>query len=347
MINNIYSILLVLLSLELLSVSYSYADDESRWNYYKDTFISKDGRIIDFGQKSISHSEGQGYGMLLAFYNDDRKTFDKIWTWTRNNIQVRGDYLLAWKWGERPNGVWQVIDYNNATDGDILVAYSLLLASEKWDNNPYKQEALKIIQATREQLTVKWQDKDILLPGYKGFVTENTITINPSYFIFPAYKKFSSVDEPLFWKKIYNDSYIVLSKSIVSPINLPPDWIEISGSEMKIDKQRGTYFSYDAIRVPLYISMDNKNKYPPGITSILDYYVKNKYIPRRIDLLKNEISTESAPAGFYAIFAKVAGLSGRGDLESKLKNEASERLKNEDKDYYSYTLYMLANVDSL
>ena len=43
------------------------------WHDYKERFLLQDGRIIDTYQHNRSHSEGQGYGMLLAIANRDRQ----------------------------------------------------------------------------------------------------------------------------------------------------------------------------------------------------------------------------------------------------------------------------------
>jgi len=37
--------------------------------------------------------------------------------------------------------------------------------------------------------------------------------LNPSYLIFPAFREFAEVEEPQFWKKVYEDSLEVLRKS--------------------------------------------------------------------------------------------------------------------------------------
>ena len=39
---------------------------ESDWAAYRDRFVLADGRVVDDGNGGISHSEGQGYGLLLA-----------------------------------------------------------------------------------------------------------------------------------------------------------------------------------------------------------------------------------------------------------------------------------------
>ncbi|MFN2268827.1 MAG: glycosyl hydrolase family 8, partial [Desulfonatronovibrio sp.] len=101
------------------------ADVCSDWNVFKARFLTSDGRIIDRFQNNISHSEGQGYAMIMAALCNEPDIFDSLWKWTRDNLQVRRtDSLLVWSWGERFPEQWTVLDYNNATDGDILVAWA-------------------------------------------------------------------------------------------------------------------------------------------------------------------------------------------------------------------------------
>ncbi len=42
------------------------------WAAYREKFLAPDGRIVDTGNGDISHSEGQGYGLLLSVAADDR-----------------------------------------------------------------------------------------------------------------------------------------------------------------------------------------------------------------------------------------------------------------------------------
>ena len=52
------------------------------WRQYKERFVTSDGRVVDNANGGISHSEGQGYAMLIAERLDDRLTFETIWRWT-------------------------------------------------------------------------------------------------------------------------------------------------------------------------------------------------------------------------------------------------------------------------
>jgi endoglucanase len=312
------------------------------WEDYKSSFIQSDGRVIDKGQNGISHSEGQGYGMLISLMNDDKETFGRLWGWTRNNIQARKDNLFAWSWGRRPNGRWGVIDYNNATDGDVLIAYALLKASEKWGRADYKAEALKIITGIREHLAVIWNGRTFLMPAYYGFKNGDNLALNPSYFVFPAYKAFSGIDDGSFWDKVYKDSLTLTAESGFGRFGLPPDWIMLTQKNIALNAERRPLFGYEAIRVILYLLWDKNQSLPDGVKEIFRVYERSGYIPLHVDLLEDEISLKPAPAGFYAIYAQAAEKIGRKELSSRLLNEAVERAAGEKDNYYSMSLLLLA-----
>ena len=61
------------------------------WRLYQSRFITPEGRVVDTGNGGISHSEGQGYGMLLAVAYDDAAQFERLWRWTESHLQVRDD----------------------------------------------------------------------------------------------------------------------------------------------------------------------------------------------------------------------------------------------------------------
>ena len=121
---------------------------EQSWQGYKKRFIQQDGRVIDHKAGGISTSEGQSYALLRAVWMNDPQTFNQVWSWTQNNLQVRGDHLFAWKWGQQstkspgangpkaPEGPakWGPIDSTAASDADQDIALALLMAHRKWQD---------------------------------------------------------------------------------------------------------------------------------------------------------------------------------------------------------------------
>ncbi len=316
------------------------------WERFLSDFTSDDGRIKDYSQNGISHSEGQGYGMLLAVAYNDKTSFEKIWRWTENNLAVRKDKLFAWQWGERPNGKWDILDYNNATDGDILIAYALLKAGEKWKNAEYTTKGREIVIAMREKLAVSWKGRSLLLPGYKGF-ENGSLTVNPAYIILPAFRYFTGVDDQPFWDKIYKDGSDLLGECSFGRWGLPSDWIKLEKDGIEPHFRKSPNFGYGAVRVLLYLSFEQNRHYPKGLTNLFDHFEKQGYIPLTVDLERNSLSLTPARAGFYAIYALAAEKSGKKSLAKKLRKEAEKILQTEKKSYYSFVLYLLANKDGV
>lgn len=327
--------------------STAYGQEDPLWEQYKSVFISRDGRIIDYSQDQTSHSEGQGYGMLLAIANDDKAMFEKIWLWTKINMGGRADNLFAWHWGKRPNGQWGIFDYNSATDGDILIAYGLLRAAEKWSENSYRNEGIRIIESLRKNLSVSRHGHTVLLPSYYGFAKDDSFVLNPSYIIFPAFRYFAKADDKTFWEKIYKDGASIVGMSCFGSWCLPSDWITLTDSNVSIYKEKKPYFGYEAIRILLNLSGENDLQLPKGLKRILDIYTKLGYIPQWIDLERNSVSLTAASAGFYAVYALAARKNGDNGLSQKLFKEATEKLIYEKNNYFSFSLYLLATSKNI
>ena len=79
------------------------ADERAAWDVWKSRFLAGNGRVIDHLQDGVSHSEGQGYGLLLAQAFGDREAFDAIESWTREHLLIRDDALMAWRWSPSEN----------------------------------------------------------------------------------------------------------------------------------------------------------------------------------------------------------------------------------------------------
>ncbi|MCS7214604.1 MAG: glycosyl hydrolase family 8 [Thermodesulfovibrio sp.] len=333
---------LIIVFMILFTFEMSFGDILDRWANYKKTFLSEDGRIIDFQNNSITHSEGQGYGMLLSLLFDDKQTFDKIWSWTKNNLMVRKmDKLFAWSWGLHPSGKWRVLDYNNATDGDTLIAYSLCLAGEKWKIDGYINEARNIISDLRELLIIKRDDSHFLLPGYYGFYKEDSLIINPSYYILPAYKVFAKYDDRSFWGKFYSDSIRLLKNLNFGPYKLPSDWIVLKDKNIYIFSEKKDTFGIEAIRIPIYAIMAKEFELIEKFRDFIGLVERIGYVPEDIDLKENRLSYKEGMAMHYIIVSSLAKHFEKRQLSEILRQKGLKKLEEEHKNYYSHTLSLI------
>lgn len=321
------------------------------WEEFKTRFLSPDGRIIDPGQADSSHSEGQGYGLLLAAMHSDRKTFDRVWKWSRDNLAVRrSDALSAWRWGRREGvggDAWLPLDYNNATDGDLLLALGLLEGGARWGEPAYVEAARPIVVSVRQRLVVERGGRLVLLPGYFGFQSPQGVTVNPSYLIRAAFAAFAKVDEAAFWERLDRDAAACLEAVAAPPSGLIPDWV-LAGPDgaLRPAPDRPDRHGYEAVRTLLYAVWRDPGRPAPGAAWLLAEYERAGRLAAHYDLSRNPPapSEQEAPAGFHAVLARAAAEMGRNEAAVRLRARADELLAGEGRDYYSYALCLLAGV---
>ncbi|OAT50638.1 endoglucanase [Proteus hauseri ATCC 700826] len=298
------------------------------WQQFKARYITDDGRVIDSANQNISHSEGQGYGMLMAVMSNDRETFTKLWHWTRTSL-YRGD-LGLFKWRYEPENSEHTPDPNNATDGDILIAWALLKAGEKWNDESYLSASDSIQHAILEHTLINAQNYTMLLPGINGFKTPEEITINPSYFIFPAWKDFYRHSDDLRWKKLINDGQSLLRNMQFGDYQLPTDWVSLQadGKIMPSEKWPAR-FSFDAIRIPIYLAWAHDEL---ALQPFIQYWQQfDRYTtPAWVSIDGKEKAEYNLTPGMQAV----------RDLTMKTVIEDVDLSK--DTDYYSSALHLLA-----
>lgn len=286
-----------IIAIFLLSSS-AMAAPNPGWTYFRQHFIDANGRVIDTGQDNISHSEGQGTAMLFAVNFNDRALFEQIWHWTRKNLQVRSDNLLAWRWTPGRG----VTDMNDASDGDLMVAWSLLRAYNKWHAQEYLQASQKIAHDIREKLLRKTTHGLILLPGAEGFEKPQGITINLSYWIFPALDEITQADPAPEWKTLSQTGIDILQYARFGRWELPPDWLILTG---KVEPSDGMpdRFGYNAVRIPLYLLWSRRDT-PALLKPYRDfwgYFRDAHFLPAWTNLRDDSVDSYDASKGIHKL----------------------------------------------
>ena len=224
------------------------------WRQYKERFVTSEGRVVDNANGGISHSEGQGYAVLIAERLDDRPTFEAIWQWTQGNLLVRGDGLAAWRWTPQAP---HVADHNNATDGDLLLAWALAEAGDKWHVTEYRQSARQIVEALAANVVISSGFGPILLPASTGFAAKDqpdAPVVNLSYWIFPAFKHLHAVSDAIDWDALVATGKTLIGLSRFGPRRLPTNWISLAATQPAPAQSFPAVFGYDAVRIPFYLA---------------------------------------------------------------------------------------------
>ena len=323
--------------------------DPEAWRAYKARFISETGRVVDTANSGISHSEGQGYGMLLAVAAGDRTAFDAIWGWTRANLMVRDDELIAWRW--EPDKRPAVADMNDAADGDLLVAWALTEAADAWGSLPYKIAARRIaVEAGRKVLLPHTAYGPLLLPAVAGFAAEDRPTdgpvVNLSYWVFPALARLPLVAPDVDWAGLSRNGLELVKQVHFGPANLPTDWISLHDPSPRPADGFPRTFAYNSIRIPLYIAwagLGQREIYAPFV----DIWRKNGLADGR-DTGRGALPIVDAATGKPTDWLTEKGYGAIAALTACAANgtrfSGEERRVHSDENYYAVTLNLLALI---
>ena len=311
----------------------SAATADDLWEDYKKRFMTSDGRIIDAHDGVASHSEGQGYGMLFSVAFDDQTSFDRLWSWTATTLRRPQDALFSWRYIN--NSIPHVPDHNNATDGDLLIAFALTSAARKWQRPHLLTQAKQIYSSIRKKLLVNFNGCLVLLPGISGFLSPGKATLNMSYYVIPSMQAAQEFDDTGIWAQAIHDGMDLLRQARFGRWGLPPDWLTL-GKDRDVPEIASGWpprFSYDAIRVPLYLQwggMLDRDIASPFVRYWHAY--TSGGLPAWIDLKTDETAPYAAPQGFHAIGAACGFENGFSPVLSRSI------------DYYSASLVLLSNI---
>jgi endo-1,4-beta-D-glucanase Y len=213
-------------------------------------------------------SEGQGYGMvivaLMAGFDPSAKTtYDNLFRYYKSHPDKRSKYLMAW--AQYANG--KSSDGTSATDGDMDIAYSLLLADKQWDSKGtinYLQAAKSMINDIMK-LDINHQTWSVLLCDGIEKESRDYFDMRSSDFMPSHFKAFASVTKDEKWDKVIDADYKLFStiQDNYSPdAGLIPDFIVNINKKAKpappnfLESKYDGYYNYNACRDPWRVATD-------------------------------------------------------------------------------------------
>lgn len=305
-----------------------------QWQPWRDRFVGADGGVVD-DVNQISHSEGQGYGQLLAVLAQDRATFARIWSFTRIQLLVRDDGLAAWRWDAKSTP--HITDINDASDGDVLIAYSLALAGDLWSSPDLTAAAQDVARAIGRVLIKKFEKRTVLLPAAIGFGPKERPdgpVVNLSYWIFEAFPILSRLAPEADWSALSATGRDLVLAARFGPAKLPANWISLHEASPAPAPGFDALFGYDAVRVPLYLiraGIGDQSNLEPFAAAWRD----DEKSPQVVNLADGRPLNSMDDPGYRMIAAAVACTLYRNPIPAELKTPNTTA-------YYPSTLRLLA-----
>lgn len=307
-----------------------HAGPSPAWTLWRDRFVAADGRVQDDLQ-GISHSEGQGYGLLLAQAYGDRDAFDRIEDWAQRHLAIRQDRLMGWKW-EPGQGV---TDWHNATDGDLFRAWAHLRAARDsgWAGSKGRGEAIaRDIAVLCLVADPRAPDERLLSPGAELQDTPGRVLVNPSYILPRALRELgeaAAIDALI--RTADHGTTLLAELAQAGPM---PDWVRVTEAGFEAPEAYPTGSSYDAIRVPLYLCWSGLPAHPAVQQALRGLTADTAPDEIAIDRARDgSLRGTSTDPGYRAIAELAAGRRINADAQAIAAQP-----------YYPATLLLLAQV---
>ncbi len=342
-----------------------YADKDSE--EYRDEY--KDAKA-----PPVTVSEAHGYGMLItvsmADYDKDAKAiFDGLYEYYLAHRSSIGKNLMSWQQGDNGTALVETNDGeiteepDSATDGDMDIAYALLMADAVWGSDweiDYKAAAVDIINdiMTYEVSHTDWILK---LGDWTYGVPESSkyySATRSSDFIMQYMPAFYRATGDKRWMKVYKSTYKIINDIVDEyDTGILPDFIvkdKKSGkfipapAEFLESENDGNYY-YNACRTPWRIGMDgiiNNNSTAKKFSRKINECVKTAAdgdpwsIMAGYDLNGKAVSDWNDLC-FDAPFMITASCAGDKEWHDKVRSMV---LEYDDDVYYGDTISMLCLI---
>jgi endoglucanase len=225
----------------------------TRW---KELFLVQcnDGYRVQCEGKDETRVEAIGFGMLLTAYFADKDKFDGLYNFYKTKRTANANTMMAWNVSCN-----SINDPGSATDGDIDVAFALIVAHHQWGGN-YLDESKEVIQVIKNSVVISCDNLLALAPGYSkesdtGGMWGGCDLTDIQYYTPAFFRIFAEVSGDNDWNKLADDTYTILHAAAHPKTGLVPDWQSVSGKPGG-NSQRVPFFRYDACRVPWRMALD-------------------------------------------------------------------------------------------
>lgn len=261
------------------------------YTYWKEKYLAQDTYVTDetqyyvfYGDQTyaeagyevaVTVSEAHGYGMLIAasmadYDSEAKEIFDGMYRYYKAHPSGIGPHLMAWQQTDNGTAIVNSSGADSATDGDMDIAYALLMADSIWGSDgeiDYKQAAVDVIN---DIMTYEVNKTDWVLQlgdwaywsseGDKYYAATRSSDFLMQYM--PVFAEATGDDR---WLNLYESTYSIINKIVNDyGTGILPDFIIkdsatgefIPAPANFLESENDGNYYYNACRTPWRISMD-------------------------------------------------------------------------------------------
>jgi endo-1,4-beta-D-glucanase Y len=313
-------------------------------------------------------SEGHGYGMvitaIMAGHDANARTiFDGMYNFYRKFHAASSSYLMDWTVDVSGGCTVPSGGHDTATDGDLDIAFALLLANRQWGSGGtvnYLSAAKSAIAAIKSWEVNSSTHLSMLGDWAKGDSAWQYGT-RPSDFMLDHFKAFGRATGDTAWTSTVNGTYSLIStmqSSYASSTGLLPDFVVNTSGTPKpapdnyLEGVTDNEYAYNSCRVPWRIGTDyvttGDSRAKSALTK-LNSWIKSKTSgnPSNIkDGYQLSGSTGSEQSGWSEAFEAPFGVSAMVDSsnQSWLNAIWNHTVSVSNQGYYEDSIKMISMI---
>jgi endo-1,4-beta-D-glucanase Y len=201
---------------------------------------------------------------LMAGYDTTaRNTYDGLFRYYKAHPSKKSPFLMAWA----QTHAFRNVDGSSAADGDMDIAYSLLLADAQWGSSGsinYLAEARSMIHAIMKQ-EINPRTFSVMPSNAIEKDSKDYFDMRSSDFMPANFKAFSVITNDTLWNNVINNNYKLFSFLQIkysADAGLLPDFIQHINNNPApsrphyLESQYDGFYNYNACRVPWRIALD-------------------------------------------------------------------------------------------
>lgn len=308
-------------------------------------------------------SEAQGYGMLITVMAAQQglktqRTFNQLTRYYLAHRISATTPLMAWRQNEKQGQlVSTTAEKTSATDGDLDIAYALILADERW----HSRGSVNYGRLARQLIKAIYQNDfnpTTQLPRVGNWATApgSQNLVRPSDLMTATFRKFASYTKDGRWTQVAQNSQQVLKKlSERQTTGLMADFVTVSGKRLRlgtvmpkqVSSSNDARYGFNACRLPWRTAYDyqlSQSHVSRVITQkMLRFFAQKTKITAGYTLSGRPLNGYTNEA-FTAPVAYAAQVMGNQRLIHRYGGTLTGQLPTHD--YYPATLQMLMLVSS-
>ena len=246
-----------------------YTSETQYYVFYGDQTYAQAGYEVP-----VTVSEDHGYGMLIAasmaeYDSEAKEIFDGMYNYYKAHLSEIGPNLMAWQQSDNGKALVNSNGADSATDGDLDIAYALLIADSVWGSDSginYKETAIAVINDIMKY-EVNQNDWVLRLGDWAYWSEEGDkyySATRASDFLVQYMPIFAEVTGDDRWMSLYDTTYEIIN-GIVDEYGtgVLPDFIikDSSGNFIPapanfLESENDGNYYYNSCRTPWRISMD-------------------------------------------------------------------------------------------